>query len=45
MQLAFPISRNVSFPDLTVYLDAKNDILLDRIQRRNRPYELSIDAE
>jgi len=26
-------------------LDARNDVLLDRIRRRNRPYEASIDAE
>jgi deoxyadenosine/deoxycytidine kinase len=32
-------------PDLTVYLDARNDVLLDRIRRRNRPYEVSIDAK
>ena len=31
-------------PDLTVYLDARNEVLLDRIRRRNRPYEASIDA-
>ena len=31
-------------PDVTVYVDARNDVLLDRIRRRNRPYEASIDA-
>ena len=31
-------------PDLTVYLDARDDVLLDRIRRRNRPYEASIDT-
>jgi len=25
-------------------VDARNDVLLDRIRRRNRPYETSIDA-
>jgi len=30
--------------DLTVYVDARNDVLLERIRRRNRPYEASIDA-
>jgi deoxyguanosine kinase len=44
-RLSAGLDVNVSRPDLTVYLDAKNDILLDRIRRRNRPYELSIDAE
>jgi deoxyguanosine kinase len=36
---------SVSRPDLTVFLDARNEVLLDRIRRRNRPYEVSIDAE
>jgi len=31
-------------PDVTVYVDARNDVLLDRIRRRNRPYEASIDG-
>ena len=30
--------------DLIVYLDAHNDVLLERIKRRNRPYEASIDS-
>lgn len=32
-------------PDLTVYVDARNDILLERIRRRNRVYEAGIHAE
>jgi len=36
---------NVSRPDLTVYLDARNDVLLERIRLRNRPYEMAIDAQ
>jgi deoxyguanosine kinase len=39
------LDASVSRPDLTVYVDAKNDVLLDRIRLRNRPYEVSIDAE
>ncbi len=39
------LDASVSRPDLTVYLDAKNDVLLDRIRRRNRPYEVSIGVE
>lgn len=35
---------SVCRPDLTVYLDARDDVLLDRIRRRNRPYEASIDT-
>ena len=30
--------------DLIVYLDAHNDVLLERIKRRNRSYEASIDS-
>jgi deoxyguanosine kinase len=30
--------------DLIVYLDARNEVLLDRIQRRNRPFEAVIDS-
>jgi deoxyguanosine kinase len=31
--------------DLIVYLDADNEVLLDRIRQRGRPYESSIDSE
>ncbi|MFZ0639300.1 MAG: deoxynucleoside kinase [Candidatus Acidiferrales bacterium] len=44
-RLSIGLDASVSRPDLTVYVDASNDILLDRIRRRNRPYEASIDAE
>jgi deoxyguanosine kinase len=44
-RLSAGLDVNVSRPDLTVYLDARNDILLDRIRRRNRAYEMSIDAD
>jgi deoxyguanosine kinase len=44
-RISVGLDASVSRPDLTVYLDASNDILLDRIRRRNRPYETSIDAE
>lgn len=30
-------------PDLTVYVDATNEVLLRRIRSRGRPYELTID--
>lgn len=30
--------------DLIVYLDARNDVLLERIRQRNRSYEVSIDS-
>jgi deoxyguanosine kinase len=42
-RLSAGLDASVSRPDLTVYLDASDDVLLDRIRRRNRPYELSID--
>lgn len=32
-----------TLPDVIVYLDANNDVLLSRIRSRGRPYELSID--
>ena len=44
-RLSAGLDASVFPPDLTVYLDATNDVLLDRIRRRNRPYETSIDAE
>ena len=44
-RLSVGLDASLSRPDLTVYLDARNDVLLDRIRRRNRSYEVSIDAE
>jgi deoxyguanosine kinase len=44
-RLSVGLDASVSRPDVTVYLDARNDVLLDRIRRRNRPYEASIDVE
>jgi deoxyguanosine kinase len=43
-RLSVGLDASVCRPDLTVYLDARDDVLLDRIRRRNRPYETSIDA-
>jgi deoxyguanosine kinase len=43
-RLSLGLDASVCRPDLTVYVDARDDILLDRIRRRNRPYETSIDA-
>jgi deoxyguanosine kinase len=39
------LNAGVVKPDLIVYLDARDDVLLDRIRRRNRAYEISIDRE
>ncbi|HEX4074265.1 MAG TPA: deoxynucleoside kinase [Candidatus Acidoferrales bacterium] len=44
-RLSVGLHASVFPPDLTVYVDARNDVLLDRIRRRNRPYEASIDAK
>jgi deoxyguanosine kinase len=44
-RLSAGLDASVFRPDLTVYVDASNDVLLDRIRRRNRPYEAGIDAE
>ena len=44
-RVSIGLDASVCRPDLTVYLDARNDVLLDRIRQRNRPYEVSIDAE
>jgi deoxyguanosine kinase len=43
-RLSLGLDASVCRPDLTVYVDARDDVLLDRIRRRNRPYEVSIDA-
>ena len=44
-RLSIALDASLSPPDLTVYVDARNDILLDRIRRRNRAYEASIDVK
>ena len=44
-RLSVALDASLSPPDLTVYVDADNEVLLDRIRRRNRPYEVSIDAK
>lgn len=43
-QIAAAFQITLPKHDLIVYLDARNDVLLDRIQRRNRPYEETIDS-
>lgn len=39
------LSREVVRPDLIVYLQARTDVLLNRIKQRGRPYEAAIDPE
>jgi deoxyadenosine/deoxycytidine kinase len=43
-RLATSLKNNVPQPNLTVYLDARNDVLLKRIRKRDRPYEKVIDG-
>jgi deoxyguanosine kinase len=38
------LRRTSRLPDLVVYLDAPNELLLERIRSRGRPYEARIDA-
>jgi deoxyguanosine kinase len=44
-RMSVGLDASVFRPDLTVYVDATDTVLLDRIRRRNRPYEMSIDAD
>jgi deoxyguanosine kinase len=43
-KVAEAIGRHIRRPDLIVYLDAPDDVLLTRIRRRGREYEASIDT-
>jgi deoxyguanosine kinase len=43
-RMSVGLDASVFRPDLTVYVDATDSVLLDRIRQRNRPYEMSIDA-
>jgi deoxyguanosine kinase len=43
-QVSVAFQANIVQPDLIIYLDARDDVLLDRIRQRNRPYEAVIDA-
>jgi deoxyguanosine kinase len=43
-QLSMPFEADVLGPDLIVYLDARDEVLLDRIRTRNRAYEAVIDS-
>jgi len=42
-QISRQFTANIRPPDVVVYLDATNAVLLDRIRRRGRPYEQNID--
>ena len=43
-QVSVPFQANVVDPDVVVYLDARVEVLLDRIRRRNRLYEAVIES-
>jgi deoxyguanosine kinase len=43
-RLATGLKNSVPQPNLIVYLDARNDVLLKRIRKRDRPYEKVIDS-
>ncbi len=44
-KIAPTLSRDVPAPDLVIYLQASTRVLLDRIRRRNHPFEKPIDSE
>ena len=44
-RIAPALSRDIPPPDLAVYLQASTGVLLDRIRRRNYPFEKPIDFE
>jgi deoxyguanosine kinase len=43
-KISLGLTASVARPTLVVYLDADNDVLLERIRRRNRSYETFIDT-
>lgn len=44
-KIAPTLNQNIPRPDLVIYLQARTPILLDRIKRRNLPFEKTIDSE
>lgn len=43
LRIAAALQESIRKPDVIVLLDADNEVLLDRIRRRGRPYEEGID--
>jgi len=39
------VSRDIPSPDLVIYLSARPEVLIERIDRRGRPYEADFDTE
>jgi len=39
------LSKDVPRPDLAIYLQASTDVLMERVHRRNVPFERAIDAD
>jgi deoxyadenosine/deoxycytidine kinase len=44
-RISSALQDSVRKPDIIVMLDADNEVLLDRIRRRGRPYEQGIDQD
>lgn len=44
-KIAPALSQNIPRPDLVIYLQARTPILLDRIKKRNLPFEKTIDFD
>ena len=44
-KIAPALSRDIPAPDLVIYLQASTPVLLDRIRRRNLPFEKPIDFD
>ena len=44
-RIAKHVTANVAQPTVIVYLDAVDDVLLQRIKKRGRPYETAIDSD
>jgi deoxyadenosine/deoxycytidine kinase len=45
VQLYEFLLTRLTAPDLVIYLKGSNDLIIDRIRRRNRPIEQTIDVE
>jgi deoxyadenosine/deoxycytidine kinase len=44
-KIAPVLARDIPRPDLVIYLQASTDTLLQRIRKRNLPFERSVDAD
>ncbi len=44
-RVATVLENNIIWPDLVIYLTASLDVLMERIKRRNRPFEKGFDKD